>query len=73
MRDDAPLTTQTAPGSFLWEAAAPAVFVILWSSGFVEVLPAKYSDHAGLHLPDGPLPPQPEMEMSAAIAAAIVA
>ena len=33
-RADSP-TTSSAPGSFLWEAAAPALFVILWSSGFV--------------------------------------
>jgi acyl-CoA hydrolase len=43
------------PFRFVTTQASPA-FKYLWSSGFVDVLPSKYSDHAGLHLPDGPLP-----------------
>ena len=44
-----------APFHFVSTQASPA-FKYLWASGFVQVLPSRYSDHAGLHLPGGPLP-----------------
>jgi drug/metabolite transporter (DMT)-like permease len=34
-RDDSPTASAVAPSSFLWTAAAPAVFVGLWSTGFI--------------------------------------
>jgi acyl-CoA hydrolase len=43
------------PFWFVSTQASPA-FKYLWGSGFVGVLPTRYSDHAGLHLPGGPLP-----------------
>lgn len=43
-----------APFHFVTTQASPA-FKYLWSSGFVQVLPSKYSDHTTLHVPGGPL------------------
>ncbi|MFN0025737.1 MAG: hypothetical protein ACKV2O_00935, partial [Acidimicrobiales bacterium] len=43
------------PFHFISTQASPA-FKYLWDSGFVSVLPSKYSDHTTLHTPDGPLP-----------------
>lgn len=43
------------PFHFVTSQASPA-FKYLWDSGFVSVLPSKYSDHATLHTPAGPLP-----------------
>jgi len=43
------------PFHFVTSQASPA-FKYLWDSGFVEVLPSKYSDHTALHVPGGPLP-----------------
>lgn len=43
------------PFHFVTTQASPA-FKYLWSSGFVHVLPTRYSDHATLCAPGGPLP-----------------
>ncbi len=43
------------PFHFISTQASPA-FKYLWDSGFVSILPSKYSDHTTLHRPDGPLP-----------------
>ncbi len=43
------------PFRFLTSQASPA-FKYLWDSGFVDVLPSKFSDHTTLHVPGGPLP-----------------
>ena len=42
------------PFHFVSTQASPA-FKYLWNSGFVQVLPTKYSDHTTLHVPGGPL------------------
>ena len=34
-RDDSPPPSSHAPASFAWTAAAPAIFVVLWSTGFI--------------------------------------
>lgn len=34
-RDDSTVPGSVAPGSFAWTAAAPAIFVVLWSTGFI--------------------------------------
>lgn len=44
-----------APFHFTTSQASPA-YKYLWDSGFVQVLPSKYSDHTTLHVPGGPLP-----------------
>ena len=43
------------PFRFVTSQASPA-FKYLWDSGFVEVLPSKFSDHTTLHVPGGPMP-----------------
>jgi acetyl-CoA hydrolase len=43
------------PFHFVSTQASP-VYRGLWASGFVDVLPTRYSDHAGLCAADGPLP-----------------
>jgi drug/metabolite transporter (DMT)-like permease len=34
-RDDSTAPASVAPASFAWTAAAPAIFVVLWSTGFI--------------------------------------